>query len=223
MNLSTVPLKSAGIAKVLLWLLRIHLTWIRLSTILTLIAIALPATPRIVTTLQHLLRVLSMVGLLLFLVLAILLLSMVWIYRLHKDLRQCYSSYPIDAWDALNNFILPGYNVWGIWNTLMTTARYFKAEAGRLHYYGLLINRFVRLMYGIVIASYLLHRLVMVDRYDDLEQVEPIIHIPDSFVPVAIAGEALLNLGMAFVLLAIVQTIVNAMQLKARQMKTVTP
>jgi hypothetical protein len=221
MNLSTVPLKSVGIARLLLWLLRIHLAWIGLSTILTIIAIALPATPPLVATLQHLLRVLSMVGLLLFLVLAILLLSIVWIYRLHKDLRQCYESYPIDAWDALDNFILPGYNIWGIWNTLMTIARYFEAEIGRLHYYGLLINRFVHLMYGIVIASYLLHQLAMVNRYNDLE--EPIIHIPDSLVRVAIAGEALLNLGMAFVLLAIVQTIVNALQLKARQRKTVTP
>ncbi len=42
MNLHTVPLKSAGIARVLLWLIRLHLlALIGLSTILTLIAIAI--------------------------------------------------------------------------------------------------------------------------------------------------------------------------------------
>jgi len=212
---STVSLKSAGVGRGLLWLLRIALAFDGLSTILTLIKISLPATPPIITALQHLLKVPLIAVPLACVSLAILLLLLVWIYRLHKDLRQCYGSYPIDAGDALINFILPGYNIWGIWKTLMTIARYFKAEAGLLHNHGLLLHHLVRVMYGIFIALYLLDQL----RYRDegLARIEPIINIPDSLVPVALAGKKLLGLGMGFVLLAITQTIVNAMQLKVHQ------
>jgi len=96
---------------------------------------------------------------------------------------------------------------------------YFKAEAGRLHHHGLLLHRLVRVMYGIFIALYLLDQLRY--RNDGLERIEPIINIPDSLVPVAIAGKELLGLGGEFVLLAITQTIVNAMQLKVHQINYV--
>jgi hypothetical protein len=74
-------------------------------------------------------------------------------------------------------------------------------------------------MYGIFIALYLLDQLRY--RNDGLERIEPIINIPDSLVPVAIAGKELLGLGGEFVLLAITQTIVNAMQLKVHQINYV--
>ncbi|HEY9901400.1 MAG TPA: hypothetical protein V6D43_03055 [Candidatus Sericytochromatia bacterium] len=121
---STVSLKSAGVARVLLWLLRIALAFDGLSTILTLIKISLPATPPLISALQHLLRVPLIAIPVVCVSLAILTLSLVWIYRLHKDLRQCYGSYPIDARGALERCIFPGFNIWGIWNTLMTIARY---------------------------------------------------------------------------------------------------
>jgi hypothetical protein len=210
-----VSLKSAGVARVLLWLLRILLALTVIETILKLIVIALPTTPPIITALQHLLTVPWVIVPLIVIALALPLLSLVWIYRLHDDLNQCYISYPIDAWDALARFILPGYNIWGIWNTLITIARHFQAEKGRLRRYGLLLHHLVRVMYGIFIALYLLDQL----RYRDegLARIEPIINIPDSLIPVAIAGKELLGLGGGFVLLAITQTIVNAMQLKVHQ------
>ncbi|MBD0346791.1 MAG: hypothetical protein ICV63_18595 [Coleofasciculus sp. Co-bin14] len=212
---STVSLKSAGVGRVLLWLLRFALVFDGLSTILTLIKISLPVAPPIITALQHLLKVPLIAVPLVCVYLAILLLLLVWIYRLHKDLRQCYGSYPIDARGALERCIFPGFNIWGIWNTLMTIARYFKAEAGCLHHHGLLLHRLVPLMYGIFIALYLLDQLRYRD--DGLVRIEPIINIPDSLVPVAIAGKELLGLGGGLVLLALTQTIVNAMQLKVHQ------
>lgn len=54
---STVLLKSAGVGRVLLWLLRFTLVFDGLSTILRLTALALPVTPPIITALQHLRRV----------------------------------------------------------------------------------------------------------------------------------------------------------------------
>ncbi|MEW6496057.1 MAG: leucine-rich repeat domain-containing protein [Cyanobacteriota bacterium] len=215
---STVQLKSAGVGRVLLWLLRFALAFDGLSTILTLIQISLPVTPPIITALQHLSRVPLIAVLLVCSYLAIILLSLVWIYRLHKDLRQCYGGYPIDAEHVLGRSIFPGFNIWGIWNTLMTIARHFKAEADRLHHYGLLLQRLVPLMYSIFTAWYLLDQLRY--KYDGVVRIEPIINIPESLVPVRIAGQELLSLGMGFVLLAITQTIFNAMQLKVHQIRS---
>jgi hypothetical protein len=48
-------------------------------------------------------------------------------------------------------------------------------------------------MYGIFIALYLLDQLRY--RNEGLARIEPIINIPDSLVPVAIAGKELLGLG----------------------------
>ncbi|MGQ4647011.1 hypothetical protein [Lyngbya aestuarii] len=206
----TVRLKSVGVAKVLLWLLRIFLALDGLSVILTLIELAIPVNPPTIVTLQHLLNDLLIPSLVLSL--ATLLLLFVWIYRLHKDLHQCYSSYPIAAWDSLCRFILPGFNLWGIWNTLMTIAHYFKAETDSLRRCGFLLYRLVPVMYAIFIASYLLKRLIY--RYDYLGRVESIRDIPEFFVTVAIAAKELLSLSGVIILIAITQTIVNAMQLK---------
>ena len=215
---STVSLKSAGVGRVLLWLLRIALPFDGLLRILALIRLTLPTTPPIINALEHLLTVPWIAIPFGCVYLAILLLSLVWIYRLHKDLRQCYGSYPIDAENVLGRFICPIFNIWGIWNTLMTIARHFKAEAGRLHHHGLLLHRLVLVMYGIFTASYLLDRLRY--RKDGVVTIEPIINIPDSLVPVVIAAREILSLGMVFVLLATTQTISSAMQLKVHQISS---
>jgi hypothetical protein len=214
---STVLLKSARVGRVLLWLLRFAFVFDGLSTILTLIKISLPATPQIITSLQQLSSVQWIAIPLICVSLAILVLSLVWIYRLHKDLRQCYGSYPIDARGALERCILPGFNIWGIWNMLMTIARHFKAERRRLYHYGLFLQRLVPVMYGIFIALYLLDLLSY--RNDGLARIEPITNIPDSLLPIVFAGKELLSLGMVLVLLAIAQIIFNAMQLKVFQIR----
>jgi hypothetical protein len=214
---STVLLKSAGIGRVLLWLLRFALVFDGFSTILTLIKISLPATPPIITSLQQLRTVPWIAIPLICVSLAILPLSMEWIYHLHKDLRQCYGSYPIDPWKAVIRFIVPIYNIWGIWKTLMTIARHFKVEGGHLRRHGLFLQRLVPVMYGIFTAYYLLDHLRY--RYTGSGWDRPIINIPDSLIPVVITGQKILNLGMVFVLLAIAQTIVNAMKLKVLQIR----
>lgn len=214
-----VPLKSARVGQVMLWLLRIALPFHGLLTSLTLIKITLPATPPIITTLEHLLTQSWIAMPFGFVYLGIVLFSIEWLYHLHNDLRLFYRRYPIGAWDAVIRFIFPGYNIWGIWSTLMTIARYFKAETDRLHHYRLLLHRLVPVMYSIFTALYLLERLMY--RNEGIVKIKPIIDIPESLVPVVIAGEAILSLGMMFVLLAMAQIIVNAMQLKVRQISNI--
>ena len=205
MNSHTVILKSVGTARVLLWLLHITLT----LTVIKLIRKAIPATFPIIDTLQSLLKLLFIPSLLTDL--AILVLSLVWIYRLHNDLRQCYSHYPIDAWDALWSFILVIFS----WKTLMTIARHFKVETGRLQHYGVLLHRLVPSMYGIFIARYILDQLIY--KLDYLGRVESIRNAPEFFVSAALAVKYILGFSFVFVLIGFTKTIFNAMQVKANQ------
>lgn len=213
-----VLLKSERVGRVLLWLLRIAVPFNSLLTIPTLTEITLPTTPPIITALEHLLSVPWIAIPFGCVYLGIILLSMEWLYHLHKDLHQYYGSYPITSWKAVIRLIVPIYNIWGIWNTLMTIARHFKVEGGRLRRHGLFLQRLVPVMYGLFTAYYLLDHLRY--RYTGGGRAIPILNIPDSLVLVVIAGQELLSLGMVLVLLAITQTIVNAMQLKVHQISS---
>lgn len=209
MNSEIVRLKSAGLAKVLLWLLRIELTKTILLRMLIFMEIGLLKGSSIISAGQHLSYFLFIPSIVLNLV--ILLLSLVWIYRLHDDLNQCYSHYPINAWNAVWSVIF----IILIWKTLMTIARHFQAETGRLQQYGLLLQRLVPILYGIFITFYLLNKLL----YGFAEGIEESMTIiPESLVPAAIALKHSLGLVGEFILLAIAQTIVNAMQLKVHRM-----
>jgi hypothetical protein len=219
MNLSTFPLKSTGISRLLLWLLRIVVIVASISTLQQLISVISPAPFSIFVTWQNLLKSPLISFSFLCIHLAILPLSLIWIYRLHHDLCRCYHGYPIDAWDALWRFILPGYNIWGIWNTLRTIGRYFQAETGRLNRLGMLLSRLVPVLYSIFIGSYLLEQLLY--NYDYLGRIESIKNLPDSIISIAQAGTQLLELAGVIILLLIAQIIIHAMQLKAAQMSDI--
>ncbi|WP_414577456.1 hypothetical protein [Anabaena sp. CCY 9402-a] len=201
-----MKLKSARVARVMLWLLRISLILTVFSTFFKLIYNSISASHSTITTLLYLFSLPSI-----FINLAILLLSLVWIYLLHEDLHHCYDDYPINSWNALWSLIFIIF----IWKTLITIARYFRAETGRLHRYGLRLYRLVPVIYAIFIASYLLRRLIY--KYDYLGRPESIRNIPEFLVLIAIACKNILELGGVIVLVIIAQTIVNAMQLKVNQ------
>ncbi|MBW4642535.1 MAG: hypothetical protein KME23_05930 [Goleter apudmare HA4340-LM2] len=197
MNSHPVLLKSAGVGKVLIWLLGISLG----LSILKLIDKAIPAI-----ALKQLLHIFAIPSILVNL--AILLLSLVWIYRLHDDLNRCYDRYPIDSWNALWSVVFCIF----IWKTLMTIAHHFQRETGRLRRYGLQLSRLVPVTYGIFIAVYLL-QLLIYEPADVMGRME-IRNLPESLLQVAIAFKDILGVAGAIVLLAIAQIIVNAMDLK---------
>lgn len=213
MNSEPLLLKSIGVARVLLWSLRISLAWDVISAFSSLIPLILPSASRSLAKLQFFLVVPSLC-----LLLVTIGLFLVWIYRLHQDLCQCYKNYPIDAGSSLSRLLLPVYNIWGFWNILITIARSFKAETGQLYRYGLSLSGLIPVFYGLVIALYLLQQWLYTS--DAIGRVSLNSNIPVSILPIAIAGKRILGLGGTVVLLAIAQIIMNAIKLKARQINT---
>ena len=212
MNSHTVLLKSAKVGRVLLWVIRIYTALTVISKIFALIENAIiPATPQTIDALQRLLNLTSQPLFSAGLAIAIPLLSFVWIYRLHNDLHQCYDRYPISSLSALLSLIFLIFS----WGTLMTIARYFKAETGRLHNYGILIHRLVIMMYGIPIVKNILRQSIYT--HDAIRGFSSIRNIPKPLAQAGIAFDNILSLAFMFVILAIAQTIVNGIQLKAHQ------
>ncbi len=209
MNLPTIRLKSAKISQLLLWLLRIALVFAALDTILRLILIVMRSnSPTIAGWRTLLMRPNVIVSL------VTLVILVIWIYRLHEDLRQCYPHYPINGGDALARIFLPVYNIWGIWNMLMTIALSFKAEPNSLHHYGLFLRRLVYWIYGVAIALILLDKLIYKERA--IGRIE-FRNLPESVMSGAIALKEILGVVGTFVVLAIAQTIVKGIQLKVQQ------
>ncbi|WP_427158226.1 hypothetical protein ACQFX9_21045 [Aliinostoc sp. HNIBRCY26] len=199
-----VTLKSAGVAAILLWLLRIATALTLVSTILKLIDYTTPTFP-----LQNLWNLFFIISFCISL--AISILSLVWIYRLHEDLHQCYEDYPISSWNALWSFIFIIF----IWKTLMTIANHFQAESLHLQRYGLHLYSLVPVMYGIFITYYLLRQVIY--QYDYTGRVVAFNNIPGFLLLIFIVGKEILAIGGVIVMLTITQTIVDAMQLKVRQ------
>ncbi|WP_163579304.1 hypothetical protein [Gracilibacillus saliphilus] len=50
---------------------------------------------------------------------------LVWIYKVHKDLRSINSQYPITPGGALARIMIPIYNIYGLWNVFSTMGNYF--------------------------------------------------------------------------------------------------
>ncbi len=56
-------------------------------------------------------------------------LSLIWLYHLHKSLKQIFWGYPISPEQAVLRFVLPLYNLWGVGNTLFTLADWLTTKA----------------------------------------------------------------------------------------------
>jgi len=56
------------------------------------------------------------------LTIAIVLLSLVWLHRIHASLQNLMGQYPISPRGAVLRFLLPIYNIWGIGRTWLTLA-----------------------------------------------------------------------------------------------------
>ena len=111
-------LKSAGIAKVIIPMLKVLIGFFGLSVLFALLRLILPGIYQgveIVDGFQ------TLVGFALYLVMIIS--ALVWIFKLHQDFRVLYENYPISPGKSLACFMIPIYSLWGIWHTLSTMAK----------------------------------------------------------------------------------------------------
>lgn len=58
-----------------------------------------------------------------------LFIYLIWIYKVHKDLRKLNPEYPIKPGGALARVLIPIYNLYGMWNVFSTMVDFFKNHA----------------------------------------------------------------------------------------------
>ena len=117
-------LKSKEVGQKLITILWIELSLSGLFLVFSLLEVGVPSIYYVYFELIDVL--LSLLGLLIYLISAILFF--IWMYRLHFDLSNVFSDYPITPRGALARLIIPIYCIWGIWNTFATIADHFKNE-----------------------------------------------------------------------------------------------
>jgi hypothetical protein len=117
-------LKSKEVGQKLITILWIVLSLSGLFLVFSLLEVSVPSIYYVYFELID--GLLSLLSLLIYLISAILFF--IWMYRLHFDLSNVFSDYPITPRGALARLIIPIYCIWGIWNTFATIADHFKNE-----------------------------------------------------------------------------------------------
>jgi hypothetical protein len=80
------------------------------------------------------------------------LLFLLWIYRLHHNMRELFHLYPISPWGAVLRFVLPLYNLWGIGNTFFTLARHLETRSHQITS-SRTIRRLTLWLYGLLLLT----------------------------------------------------------------------
>lgn len=169
-------LKSASIGKLLIRCLWILLILGGVSILLSLVDVLLAV---LYTFLAPVDAVQALIAVLLNI--AVIVMALIWLYRLHEDLARIYGSYPITPGGSLARFMIPFYNLWGIWNTLGTIANHFKAEAVTERQ-GKDLSTFIPWFYVAALASNLLNRLILQQTLIDASEPEPVLFLLTSIV-----------------------------------------
>jgi hypothetical protein len=196
---SPMSLQSSGIADILMKSLWVRIGFAGISTFFSLIEVLIPAIYASLESLDGLVALIALI-----VNITTLILAVVWLHRYHKDLMQLYGDYPITPGGALARFMIPFYNIWGIWNTLTTVAGRFKGEEGVLHDLGASLQSLVPRLYGVAILSNILTRYTLQQSLRD----------PDSVPGFLWLITALVDLGLAYVLLQIAKVMIQAINTK---------
>ncbi|HEY9623594.1 MAG TPA: hypothetical protein V6C78_24770 [Crinalium sp.] len=204
---SATPLKSAGTANILLPSLQVRLGLAAVSCGFSLLEVVLPFLYEFLALLD---------GLVTFVVLLVdlltIVLSLIWLYQVHSDLKRFYSDYPITPGESLARFMIPFYNIWGIWNTLATIAGRLKSDHNdEIRQQGEIVQSQLPLMYIVNALSIVLTRAAFQQALNNAEAVSPVILLT-----------TVVNLGLAYILLDMGKAMIHAMNLKASSRNTPT-
>jgi hypothetical protein len=101
--------------------------------------------------------------------------------------------------------MVPFYNIWGIWDTLMTIAGRFKTEEGLVQEMGNALKSWVLRFYELTLLSNILNRVIFQSALTETYWERPIL--------VLISG--IVDLWLAYVLLEIAKTVLTAINHKA--------
>ncbi|MBC1218460.1 DUF4328 domain-containing protein [Nostoc sp. UCD121] len=199
---AVISLKSAGIGRLLVRLLWVLLGFGVASTLLSLLQLIAKPLYQLLASLDALISIVT----LLFSLISIIVF-MIWLYRLHADLRDIFKEYPITPGGAIARFLIPIYSLWGIANTLSTFADRFKGEGEDLTRLSEQVRSLIGPLYGCMIGSNLLNRLAFTEAVKNPE---------DKFLPFWFLFSCILDLGLTAILLQLAKTMRTAITQKAK-------
>ncbi|WP_270181178.1 hypothetical protein [Alkalihalobacillus sp. CinArs1] len=130
-----------------------------------------------------------------------IVLYLVWLYKVHNDLREMNASYPITPGGALARVMIPIYNLYGLWNVYATMAKYFK-ESSPAFEAGKKLAIYTPIYYFLyVITSVINSSLNMQSDYDPFTFIWVVSYIGDAVLVfmfiliVKVVTTALMNLS----------------------------
>ncbi|CBN58694.1 MULTISPECIES: DUF4328 domain-containing protein [Kamptonema] len=198
---AATPLKSQGVSRLLTQFLWANLSLAIISLIFSLLKVIAPTISEALQGLQEILLFVA-----LFIGLVALVLWLVWLYRLHVDLKVLFKDYPITPGGALARFLIPIYSFWGIWNTLSTFGNTFKQEGGELVKWAEQLDPLIGGFYALTIGSNILNREMSRMQRQNSE-IEPLWFLVSDIVSVF----------LSVVVLQMVKVMKSAIAEKARQ------
>jgi hypothetical protein len=151
-------LKSKEVGQKLITILWIGLSLSGLSLLFSLLEVSVPSIYYVYFELID--GLLSLLSLLIYLISAILFF--IWMYRIHFDLSNVFSDYPITPRGALARLIIPIYCIWGIWNTFATIADHFKNEVEpTIAHAGERLSSWLPFLYVTIFLSSIMFKIVL--------------------------------------------------------------
>ncbi|WP_400162460.1 hypothetical protein ACAF76_002440 [Brevibacillus sp. TJ4] len=88
-----------------------------------------------------------------------LILYLVWIWRLHKEYRQLAPNYPVTPGGALARILIPFYSIVGMWTVYSIMARFLRGYDEMTARYGMRIRFLIPFYYFAHVLSSLVTRL----------------------------------------------------------------
>ncbi|ACC81050.1 DUF4328 domain-containing protein [Nostoc punctiforme] len=195
-------LKSVGVGRLLVRLLWVLLGFGIASTLFSLLEVMAKPLYQLLTSIDKLVGIV-----LLFISLISIIVFLIWLYRLHADLKNLFKEYLITPGGAIARFIIPIYSLWGIANTLSTFADRFKAEGGDLTRLSEQVRSLIGPLYGFMIGSNVLNRIALRIAVKNPQ---------DEFLPFWFLLSCILELGSTAILLQLAKTMQTAIIQKAK-------
>ncbi|MEH2282758.1 MAG: DUF4328 domain-containing protein [Nostoc sp.] len=193
-------LKSAGVGRLLVRMLWVLLGFGIASTLLSLLQVIAKPLYQLLASLDALISIVSLLF-----SLTSMIVFLIWLYRLHADLRNMFKEYPITPGGAIARFLIPIYSLWGIANTLSTFADRFKVEGDDLTRLSEQVRSLITPLYCFMIGSNFVTRIAAAKNPQD------------KFLPIWFLFSCILDLGFTAVLLQLAKTMRTAITQKAKR------
>ncbi|MBC1238188.1 MULTISPECIES: DUF4328 domain-containing protein [Nostoc] len=196
-------LKSAGVGRLLVRLLWVLLGVGLVSTLFSLLQVIAQPLYQLLAFLDGLVSIISLI-----LGVTSVIVFLIWLHRLHADLKNLFQEYPISPGGAIARFLIPIYSLWGIANTLSTFADRFKGEGGDLTSLSEKVRSLIAPLYGLMIGSNTVGRIAFTEAAKNPN---------DKFLPVWFLLSCILDVGLTAILLQLAKTMRTAITQKAKR------